>query len=315
MKFLLPTGIGDSCWALMKIQSVRDKLSPGNPIHVSLVGSEDSKDSRALDFVRRFSFVNSADMRPYSIHGGSLFRSDGTYNYVSDGWYEFDSERYCVLIPNAALERGERLESWLPQYPIDWNIFRKFYIATDEYSLADGLLHRGSYAVFYPGPLHGNTIDGHNRNAIWKPHDWVELGRRIHEQLGLHIVVVGAPYDATYFDYLVGPELNGDLDHWTNLIGRTNLGQLYAVTSRAKFVVSYQAGVGIVSTYLGTPTAIFWRPHGDSISPHHYLTFDERMASAWVPPKILESGSHLPLIYGRHSVNYIMEEIKLRGWV
>jgi len=79
-------------------------------------------------------------------------------------------------------------------------------------------------------------------------------------------------------------------------------------------VISYQAGVGIVSTYLGTPTAIFWRPYGDSISPQWILSFDERMASAWVPPATIEAGKHLPLIYGRHGIQHIVSEIRRRGW-
>jgi len=316
VKFLLPTGIGDSVWALHKCQSVRDSLDPGGTIDIALVGGENQIDSRALDFVRRFSFVSSAQMRSFNIHrDGSWFNKDGTYNYVEDGWYEFGSERYCVLVPNAPLERGERLETWLPHYAINWDIFDDFRITSAERKYADSLSASiGPYAVFYPGPLNGNTEDGHNRNALWKPEDWVTLGRRVHDELGLHIVVVGAPYDASYYQWLLGPALNGDMNWWHNLIGQTNLGQLWSVTSLAKFVISYQAGVGIISTYLGTPTGIFWRGFGDSISSTNFLSFNEAMASAWVPPKVLDAGTHLPLIYGRHDVSYIMDAILTRGW-
>lgn len=315
MKVIVPTGVGDSCWAMFKVQAVRDKQDPGGPIDVYLVGAPGhAVDSRALDFVNRFYFVNSAHMKPCSIHAGSLYRPDGTYNYIEDGWYEFDGERYCVLIPNAALEHGIRLEDWLPQYAINWDIFDHFHMTVAERVYAADLHARiGDFAVFYPGPLHGNTVDGHNRGALWKPADWLELGRRVHEEYGLHIVTVGAPYDASYHDLLLAPELAG-VPYWTNIIGQTNLGQLWSVTSRAKFVVSYQAGVGIISTYLGTPTAIFWRPHGNSINPIVKLTFDERMASAWVPPKVLDAGGHLPLYYGRHDPAYIMAEVARRGW-
>jgi hypothetical protein len=312
MKFLLPTGIGDSVWALHKIQSVHDKQCPGEPIHVSLVGSENNIDSRALDFVKRFSFVDSADMKPHCIHNGTLYQPDGTYNYIEDGWYDFNGERYCVLIPNAALEHGIRLEDWLPQYEINWDIWKDFHISEWERQIVKELPQ--PYAVFYPGPLNGNTRDGHNRNAIWKPQDWLNLGSRIQSELGLDIVAVGAPYDAEYYNLLLNPILGDDAAFWTNLIGQTNLGQLWSVTSAAKFVISYQAGVGIISTYLGTPTGIFWRQHGDSINPYALLTFDNRMASAWVPPAILKAGTHLPLYYGKSSVDSILNEVRLRGW-
>ena len=98
------------------------------------------------------------------------------------------------------------------------------------------------------------------------------------------------------------------------MIVKTNLGELWALTGMSRFVISYQAGVGIISTYLGTPTGIFWRQHGDSINPHVLLTFNNAMASAWVPPAILKVGTHLPLYNGRDSVDSILNEIRQRGW-
>ena len=316
MKFLLPTGIGDSVWALHKVQAIRDAHAPGDPIDIYLVGSEEGIDNRALDFVKRFTFVRSVSMRPYSIHREeSRYKQDGTYNYIDDGFYEFGDERFCVLIPNAALERGERLESWLPHHAIRWDIWNDFTISSDERDYADQLSKRiGDYVVFYPGPLNGNTEFGHNRSALWRPEDWRDLGRSVYTEYGLKIVVVGAPYDASYWQWILSPLLQSSYEYWYNIIGQTNLGRLWSVTSRAKFVVSYQAGVGIISTYLGTPTAIWWRPYGDSIDPNDFLSFNEGMASAWVPPVVLDRGTHLPIYYGRHGVSHIMAETRRRGW-
>ena len=317
MRFFLPQGIGDSVWGLHKVEAIRDRLDPGGPIDIILPGTPNSAiESRAVDFVRRFGFVRSVEMRLYDIHQRpDYLLPNGCYNYIEDGWHEFDGDRVCALMPNRALEHGTRLEDWLPQYAIRWGIFDDFRIAGRERELAEKLSARlGPYAVFYPGPLHGNAGDGHNRGMLWRPADWVALGQRVRHDLNLPIVVVGAPYDADYYRLLIAPALNGDAPHWTDLIGRTNIGELFAVTSRAKFVVSYQAGVGIVSTYLGTPTAIWWRQHGDSISATQYLTFDERMASAWVPPARLADGTHWALYYGRETVSDIVEGIGRRGW-
>lgn len=322
MKFLLPQGIGDSVWALHKIQSVRDKLAPGDPIEVYLTCSKrDMLQDRALDFLRRFDFLSRVDMRT----NYGLLHNDGTdrppftpggyWDYIEDGWYEFKGEKYCVLIPNAPLERGIRLEQWLPQYDIDWNIFRHFRISLQEQAYGKMVRSKiGPYAVFYPGPIEGNTTGGHNRNMLWKPAEWIELGERIHRELGLSIVVVGAEYDRDFYTHMLVPRLNGASSHWIDLIGRTSIGELFATTSNAKFVISYQAGVGIVSTYLNTPTAIWWRPRGDSISQAGFLSFETEMASAWVPPDKLTSGVHLPLVYGREKVDDIMGEITSRGW-
>ncbi len=315
MKFLLMTGLGDSVWAIFKIQAVRDKLDPGGKIDVSLVGTTSTIDSRALDFVRRFKFINSVEMRVYEIHHPAYYRPDGCYDYISDGIYEFDGDKYCVLIPNEPLERGVRLEDWLPQYAINWDIFKEFEFSDEEKAFGEQTKQTlGPYAVFYPGPLHGNTVDGHNRNALWKPTDWINLGRSINKEFGLEIVAVGAPYDLSYYQALISPLLNGTQQHWHSLIGMTNIGEVFSVTSHAKFVIGYQAGIPIISTYLGTPTGIFWRPRGDSISPNVFLSFDERMSFCWVPPQIIKAGTHMPLIYGKHDVEYIMSEISRRGW-
>ena len=321
MKVIVPTGIGDSVWALHKVQAIRDRLDPDGAIDIRLACGNDYTinpiESRALDFVRRFPFISSAEMLPFSIHNPPWHLPSGLYNYIEDGMYDIAGEPHCVLIPNATLERGERLESWLPQYAIDWSIFADFHISDSERQFAEAIRYNlGSpFAVFYPGPLNGNTHNGHNRNALWAPQQWITLGRHIRREFGLPIVIVGAPYDAPYYNHLLSPELNGCGSYWHNFIGQTTIGQLFALISLSRFVISYQAGVGIVSTYLNIPTGIFWRPQGDSISPDVYLSFDERMASAWVPPRTLASGGHLPLIYGRHDEEYIMNRIKERQWI
>src|SRR5712672_3640532 len=131
MKFLLPSGIGDSVWALHKIQSVANKLGD-DKIDIYLSGGPSKLESRALDFVRHFSFVNSAEMRPYSVHPKVPVSPEGYYNYIEDGMYEFPGqggwrmEKVCALMPNGPLERGIRLEQWLPKYEINWDIFKHF---------------------------------------------------------------------------------------------------------------------------------------------------------------------------------------------
>lgn len=323
MKFLLPTGIGDSVWALHKVQSIRDALDPGGPIDVYLTCSDRNQlQDRALDFIRRFDFISDTGMRlNYSIHNKFTddrppFTPGGYWDYVEDGMHEFKGEKYCVLIPNASLERGIRLENWLPHHKINWDIFSHFRITSSERAYAKMISAKlGPYCVFYPGPLDGNTVSGHNRNMLWKPDEWIELGRRIHSELGLRIVAVGAPYDYDYYSHMLTPRMNGTTSNWTDLIGRTSLGELWSITSLAKFVISYQAGVGIIATYLGTPTAMWWRPRGDSLTSAGFLSFENEMSSAWVPPAVIESRKYCPLLYGNSNPSTIMLEITNRGWM
>lgn len=319
MKFLLPQGIGDSVWAMHKIQSVSKKIGDGR-IEVYLNCSEESKvETRALDFIRRFDFVDEAHMLPgISIHPllDPHVDDDGRYVYIPDGPTEFNGETYYALMPNGHLERGNRLETWLPEFEINWNLMDHFKITSEERQVGEDLKHWvGDYIVFYPGPMDGNLFSGHNRGEMWSPEDWINLGKRLHEELGVHIVVVGAPYDSEYYDSMLEPLLKErSIDYWTSVLGKTNIGELYGVTTKSRFIISYQSGVGIVSSYLGVPTGIFWRPKGNSINTYVYISFEEEMASAWTNPAMIAAGKHMPLIYWRHDVNYIVDEVKKRGW-
>lgn len=318
MNFLVPQGIGDSVWALHKIQSVAEKhkakkievfLNCSEPTHVQV---------RALEFVRRFSFVDNVTMLPIDIHPFDSERVDpeGHYVYIPDGPLHYCGEDYFVLMPNGPLERGVRLEDWLPEYDINWDAAKSFRFEKSEEEYAEICSKEmGPYCVFYTGPMSGNFGDGHNRGAIWSPEDWACLGQLCQNELGLTVAVVGADYDAMYYDYWVSSEIERHQQPpWSNFIGRLGIAETFALVKRARFTISYQSGIGIFSSYLGIPTGIFWRSKGNSISPDCYISFEESMASAWTRPDMIASGKHLPLIYGRHGVEYLFEEIRKRGW-
>lgn len=315
MRLLLPQGIGDSIWALHKAESVA-KMEGDGVVEVFLNCSEDNYiQARALQFIKRFKCVSSAKMLVVSIHPPMNIPVDafGRYIYIDDGWFCKGFDSYFALMPNGPLERGIRLEDWLPKYPVNWDLPSQFQFTQEEGAKADLFRERiGKYCVFYLGSLNGNTKNGHNRGPRWKPEDWVNIAERFQKEFGLGIVVVGADYDETYYEVLVKHRID---DPWHDFIGRCTIADTFALVKRANFVLSFQSGIGIFASYLGVPTGIFWRAKGDSISPDFYLSFEEEMASAWVRPDMLEQKKHLPLIYGRHGVDYIVEEMRKRKWL
>jgi hypothetical protein len=317
MNFLLPQGIGDSVWALHKLRSAAKLLDADSvAVHLNFCPPLNSVQSRALDFVKRFPFVDSASMLPILIHGDKSIDDDGHYIYIPDGWTHYCGLEYYAMMPNGPLERGTRLEDWLPQFDIDWTTAQQFRFEQDELDYAANFKRTvGEYCIFYLGPFRGNMFEGHNRGSLWGHDDWAGLGRLIQENLNLKIVVVGADYDIEYWNYMMAPTLAKSKQRpWMNLIGELPIANTFAICKGSRFVISYQSGIGIFSSYLQVPTGIFWRPKGNSISPDVYLSFEESMASAWTRPDMLTEGKHLPLIYGRHDPEYIMNEILTRGW-
>lgn len=313
MNFLLPQGIGDAIWALHKVQDIARDYGERR-IDIFLNCSEpNGPESRALEFVRRFNFVTTAQMLRVNIMRDPLIDDEGRYNYINDGWMP-EMPGVFALMPNQPLERGIRLEEWLPDYQTNWAIVNDFNFADAEREVAETMRERcGSYIVFFMGSLIANTVDGHNRCERWTPFEWIELGDWLHETLGLEIVVVGAEYDATYFESRIAPNVEGK-SHWHNLIGQFSIWETFAVCRQARMVISYQSGIGIFSSYTGVPTGIFWRAKGDSIREDVCLSFEESMASAWANPKHIGAGKHLPLIYGRHGTDYIRQQIIERNW-
>ena len=238
----------------------------------------------------------------------------GRVSYVEDGWYEFDGQRYCILIPNGHLEDGEPLETYQPKYRLRWDIMDDYQFTSAETELADGIRQSlGKFCVFYLGPERGNTKDGMNRNAIWKPQDWVRLGRRFTD-LGYKVVIVGAEYDHSYWKTYLRYLVYADGQDWLNLIGKLDISATFAVIKRANFIVGYQCGLPIASEYMGVPTALWWRAADDSISPVCFFAYDEREKDCWAHPRMVAERKHLGLIYGRQTADQVADMIAERGW-
>lgn len=329
MNFLLPQGLGDTLWAMSKIESVARihgaktidvLLNCGNPVQ--------APQGRALDFVRRFKCVSSA--RLYVVGDGSFLKPDpitdehGHFRYLDDGPPRpgdrprgAGPESLCgidfVMIPNGALEKGVRLENWLPEYPIDWNFLQRNVAFTDgeKREAAAFLGETGPFVAFYLSCKGSNTEAGHNRGPLWRPESWIELGRRF-EKEGLRIVVFGAEYDRDYFEEFIRLVAGSA---WVDTIGRWPVMTAFAVLLRARFMVSYQCGLAMVPAYMGLRTVIFWRPYGDSLLPNVHVSCKEEMSMAWVPPSVMERGDYISAFYGRHDVDWITGELEKRGWL
>lgn len=323
--FAIPPGIGDSAWALMVMQSIaKQHRDPKIDVRIGC-WARDGHESRALDFVRRFSFVTSAEMYTMPnragqagpwVQPGPQADENGINRYLPTGPSDLKGID-LQLVPNRSLEEGKRLEEWLPQYEVNWRVMDDWRFTVREVRDADTLASNlGPFVVFFMASLAGNTEAGHNRGPLWTPEQWVELGMWF-RTFGLQVVVVGADWDRDYYDQEIAPRLPRD-PRWHEFIGRWPIGMTYAVLRHAKVCVSYQSGIGIVAHYLGVPTVCWWRQKRpghpeDSISPNSYVAHDERMASAWARPDAVSSGDLMPAIYGKHSLEDITTHVK-RHW-
>lgn len=304
MRIAVPPGIGDSLWAMTKVPAL---LAQAKETYADIFVCESSL-PRSKEFLERFDFVRSVEYCEWSCVEAEEVNEDGTVSYAATGqnWHdEFD----WILVPNATLERGERLETWQPQWTTDFDVMNRWHFTTQEIRRATEVQRKlgGSYCVMYAGSITGNTHYGHNRHGRWTPQDWCRLAEAVRSEMRRAVVLVGADWDRGFSDgYLQPAGFWADAD----MVGKLSICDTMAVIALADFGVFYQSGLGIAASYMGVPAAMWWGRHGESIHPTKYMTFDERMATAWVKPSVLAASEYLPLIYGRESPAEIVDMLK-----
>jgi ADP-heptose:LPS heptosyltransferase len=303
--FLMPNGIGDCMWALLKIRAIAGQ----KPIDVALSGDPGKEiDERAVPFLRRFPFIRSVRVEDVPVLVDREHPNDdqGRYRYCPDG----QRGDWHFLAPNAPLEQGKRIETWLPDVPIDYNVIDAFSWSGTERGVREAEA-MGPFCAFYLGPEAGHTNEGHNWGWLWEPKHWVELGGAM-KRRGLKVCVVGAKYDRSFWERYVRDGVGEDNQSWEDRIGEFEIGETFAFLKRAKFLISYQCGLAIVLHYMGGRVAAWWRKDGDSMHPHRKLCFADGMKDAWVRPDYAQN--YIGMFYRRESVADLVAEIDRRGW-
>lgn len=316
------SGIGDAVWSFVIQAAIRDKYG-ATALRYHVNDSGDGRRKRSNNMLARFKFVDDMVTAPFKIHADpAMDPKSGHLNYMPSGPVRVRDPHYgfdYFMVVNSFLEHGwdyrqisRSLE--LDHNNLDFDFFKQYKEEPGDLEILDKVKHyAGSdYAIFYYGAEVDNTVGGLNRDELWRPQDWNKLGRLINEAFGLKIIVIGAPYDASYANKILAS--NDDLFYF-NTIGQLDITATLSLIQRARFMIAFPAGVGIVGPYMRVPTAIFWRPQYMSYHVmHDRAGFSPDFATDWVPPSVLEDGQYYPAWYGIDTPEKIFEIICTRGW-
>lgn len=300
----VPEGIGDSLWSLTKVPGLLAMEQKHKAEIIVCCGSSSELGTRAVEFVKRFDFVSDVKIdTTHRIPCDPVLDGAGHYNYTPNG-KGFHGIYDWMIQCNHELERGVRLENIVPEAGTCWDIASHFRYDDADWQAVNQLTEEagGDYVVFYAGPEEGNTQRGHNRGAMWSAYEWVKLERAFRDR-GLRVVITGAMYDRSYVENYLRPAGFRGFER----VGVWPIHTTFAVIKKAKAVISYQCGLGIMAVFMGVPTAMWWAPKGHSQSPEHFISFEESMAHCWAPRGAVELGKYLPLIYTRCDSNTILE--------
>ncbi|MDR6874800.1 tetratricopeptide (TPR) repeat protein [Bosea sp. BE125] len=315
------SGIGDAAWSFLFAEGVVRKYGAEH-VQLHIHHSGDVRAKRSNNMLARFKFVDEIVGSKFDIHAHpTMDERSGHINYIPGGPVSLDSldEFDYRLVFNTFLERGWTLDAVADMFnlgprDINFNFFDQYEeLDADLKGYRRAAHYVGQdYVIFHFGARNTNQTGGLNAGEIWKPEDWIELGRKINAKYNTSIIVIGAPYDLDYANEILGRTSD---NFYLNVIGQMDITETLALIRRAKFVISFPSGVGIVGPYLNVPTCIFWRPKDNPYHPLHPRSgFEEEFSINWVPPGKLSSGLYYPAWYGRDTPDSIFDHIERTGW-
>ena len=254
---LVPPGIGDSYWSVVKLQSFLEREGLGLPdIYVAAPREKKFQGhKRSFPFLEMFPFLHST---------GEALSAEGPDDkklwreaYSRPGRTIFKNVLGCdyFMSYNGHLRVGKPLEAVDPDLKCNWT--PPMFVSLEQDYFRQGCIERyGSYAVFYF--IFQGTYSYWTRQ--FPVESVVQLVRSITVQTKCVPVFVGALWDAE------SPLLNrvkAAVPGCVDLVGKTSVAQLFGVLRGAKVTVGYPSGLTIASAALGVKTLIIWNDFYD----------------------------------------------------
>lgn len=272
MKIGVPSGIGDISWLVSKL--VNSKEWEGLEVEVA-----DGWPYRAKPYMDMLGVK--------SIYGTFKYEDILTFEKMNPykEWRDISESGYgrFLMQPNEHLERGWRLEEYLPDLPTNFhyhlNIPEKVSpslapfiekLSSDKYVGVSCASYRGAHAWH-----------------TWELDQWAALGLRLIGG-GYGVCLLGGRWD-DLTDGL-GSELPDG--SYINLVGKTDFSEACAIHKLLPFYVGFSSGLGIIRTVMGLPTLMLWPEHQQPLS------------MSWADPEDLASKKYVASPYTTEKLVY-----------
>lgn len=271
-KLLLPPGVGDVYWPLVKTQSFLEKEGVKGPVDVYVAAPRAkayNSHARSFPFIEMFPFLHSTGEVKFARRSGMWKEA-----YLTQGRTIFRDVIDCdyFITWNGYLRAGKTLEEVDPEYECKWDLPRFISLEEDQFK-SKCEKEYGDYIVFY-------FIFTGTNGLILKHFNLDDIAnsiKEICEKTKCKPVIVGANWDNDDIDLgKLVKKLPGDA---VNLIGETNIEQVFGLMRGSKAVVGMNSGITIMSAVFGVKTIMLI---------HEYLTtngVDRSFAWNTLPPK------------------------------
>ena len=252
---LVPPGIGDSYWSVVKMEGMLKEYGLSLP-DVSVVCPRAKKHNghqRAFPFLEMFPFIHASwDVvdnqdashkliwkEAYACEGRTLFKN------VLDNDY--------FLSYNGHLRVGKELADIDPQWECNW--FPPMFVSYDQEAYKEFSQKRyGKYIVFYF--IFQGTYCYWTRQFPLP--SVAESVRKICAATSCKPVFVGGKWDA---EDIALSSIIRDVPGAINLVGKTSLQQAFGLIQGSEMVVGYPSGLTIMSAVLKKKTMVIWNDY------------------------------------------------------
>ena len=238
---MLP-GIGDVYWCLLKLEDYKKKNGIKKLkvyIHDStnIAGRNFNRSGRLLDlvnFVDEYHYVDFANLDQLvdsAKSSGGL--TTGNYTSVKG------NGSFLFMYPNMTIDKGTRIEKWLPEYKTNFNMKIK---SKDVKSVKqDSLI------------LICSLDDGTCQNWLYGfgKDEWAKLVADIAKRYKTKPIIIGAEWDKSFVDSWLAPV---DVNSYVNLTGKLSFEETCGLFKRANLLISTISGASIVANHFKTPT-------------------------------------------------------------
>ena len=246
---LLPPGIGDDYWVLVKLQAFLKREGLGIPdIHVLCKENKFKAHLRSFPFIEMFPFVNA------TWNTVDFPKKDRTWreSYVKRGRTIFKDVLGCdyFISYNGALEAGNSLVDSDPDLKCNWDMPR-FVSLEEENFRKTSVKKYGKYIVFYF--VFVGTF------KLWEKQfpilEIIESIKKIVAHTGYIPVFVGGTWDSEDKKLT---ELVGAIPNAVNLIGKTSFPQVCGLLRGSEFITGHPSGLTMTASAMGKKTLMLW---------------------------------------------------------
>lgn len=257
LKILVPPGMGDAYWSVVKLESFLKTMSEGYQeiADVYVACNKDRKwegHKRAFPFLKLFPFVNST---------GVSFNTD---QYPKEIWLEAYRDAGKTIFPdicncdyflswNGQLGNGYSLDKVNSDLECNWipNMFESLdQINYENYAKQT----YGKYIVFY-FLFHGHYGGWQNE---FNKQKMINSVNKICSETESTPIFAGAVWDKEFPDQT---DVINKISNAVDLRGQTSVEQLFGLIKGSEVVVGYPSGLTIMSTVLKQKTIIIWNDY------------------------------------------------------